>query len=311
VVLSLASDPAVSASSVVEIPENQPEVFLNLPPDSGTITMTSVAEPVQLRLGATVTWLDGFDREVREARLRVNGQDVSEVPPDQLEDFTVEVSNLQFGDNVLELFIEDEQGLVASNLPVTISVMEGDQQIIPADMQPERELGSTVLNIFLGLVVLGVLVGLFFWLWRSGIFARLTPKRRSHAAEPGVTYTTGVDPNAPPGTGTDLPAGPPFEAHLQIVESVTEMPASLELLGAMIRIGRSPSMSDIAFRDDLTVSRQHAVLMLEGNHFRLFDENSTSGTWVNGRQVPDYGIELADGDEIHLGAVHIIYSQPY
>jgi pSer/pThr/pTyr-binding forkhead associated (FHA) protein len=77
----------------------------------------------------------------------------------------------------------------------------------------------------------------------------------------------------------------------------------------MIRIGRSPSMCDIAFRDDLTVSRQHAVLMLEGNHYRLFDENSTSGSWVNGRQVPEYGVELADGDEIHLGAVHMMYRQ--
>ena len=104
-------------------------------------------------------------------------------------------------------------------------------------------------------------------------------------------------------------SGPPFNAHLEVVESVTEMPPSLELSGAMIRIGRSPSMCDIAFRDDLTVSRQHAVLMLEGHHFRLFDENSTSGSWVNGRQVPEYGVELADGDEIHLGAVHILYRQ--
>jgi pSer/pThr/pTyr-binding forkhead associated (FHA) protein len=87
------------------------------------------------------------------------------------------------------------------------------------------------------------------------------------------------------------------------------MPPTVDLDGAMIRIGRSPSMCDIAFRDDLTVSRQHAVFMLEGNHFRLFDENSTSGSWVNGRQVPEYGVELADGDEIHLGAVHMMFHQ--
>jgi pSer/pThr/pTyr-binding forkhead associated (FHA) protein len=41
----------------------------------------------------------------------------------------------------------------------------------------------------------------------------------------------------------------------------------------------------------------------------LFDENSTSGSWVNGRQVPEYGVELADGDEIHLGAVHMMFRQ--
>ena len=49
--------------------------------------------------------------------------------------------------------------------------------------------------------------------------------------------------------------------------------------------------------------------MLEGTHYRIFDENSTSGTWVNERQVPDYGLELEDGDEIHLGAVHLRFRQ--
>jgi pSer/pThr/pTyr-binding forkhead associated (FHA) protein len=87
------------------------------------------------------------------------------------------------------------------------------------------------------------------------------------------------------------------------------MPQQLDLIGPVIRLGRTPAQSDIAFREDLTVSRQHANLMLEGNHYRIFDENSTSGTWVNGRQVPEYGVELADGDEIHLGAVHLIFHQ--
>ena len=49
--------------------------------------------------------------------------------------------------------------------------------------------------------------------------------------------------------------------------------------------------------------------MLEGNHYRIFDELSTSGTWVNEQQVPEYGIQLLDGDEIHLGAVHLRYRQ--
>jgi FHA domain len=312
VVLSLASEPTVSDSITVEVPENQPQVSLNIPEGGDEITLQAPNQPVLLRLGATVTWLDGLDRELREARLRVNGLDVVDVPIDQLDDFTVEVSNLDFGSNDVELFVMDEQGLQASNLPAKITVVEGDQQVIPEDLQPQRELGSTVLNIFLFLVVLGVLVGLFFWLRRMGLFERLFPKGRSQSAKQGVTYSTKDDPNGlAVSTAGDLQGGPPFEAHIEIVESVSDMPQSLELLGAMIRLGRSPSMSDIAFRDDLTVSRQHAVLMLEGNHFRLFDENSTSGTWVNGRQVPDYGIELADGDEIHIGAVHLVYHQPF
>jgi len=78
-----------------------------------------------------------------------------------------------------------------------------------------------------------------------------------------------------------------------------------------VRIGRSPSQAEIAFENDITVSRLHATLLLEGNHYRIFDEQSTSGTWVNEQQVPEYGIQLMDGDEVHLGAVHLRFRQPF
>ncbi len=310
VVLSLASDPSANDSMVVDIPENQPQVRLDLPPGNESITLPTLDEPLKLRLGASVSWLDDFEREISEASLMVNGQKVADVPVDQLEEFTIEVNNLQYGENEIELLVIDDQGLRASNLPAVITVVQGEQEVIPEDFQPQRELGSTVLNIFLVVVVLAVLVGILFWLSRSGIFSRLTSSRRSQRAKQGVTYTSPEDGQAMAGlaAGGDQ-GGPAFDARLEIIESVTEMAPNQSLSSAMVRVGRSPSMCDIAFRDDLTVSRQHAVLMLEGNHYRLFDENSTSGSWVNGRQVPEYGVELADGDEIHLGAVHLIYRQ--
>jgi pSer/pThr/pTyr-binding forkhead associated (FHA) protein len=49
--------------------------------------------------------------------------------------------------------------------------------------------------------------------------------------------------------------------------------------------------------------------MLEGNRYRLYDAGSTSGTWVNEQQVPEYGIQLRDGDEIFLGQVHLRFRQ--
>ena len=308
--LSLISDPAVSDSTTVEVPENQPQVFLNLPEDTDSLTLPSLEEPILLRLGATVTWLDGFEREISEATLRVNGLDVVNVPADQINDFSVEVSNLQFGPNELELLVVDEQGLRASNTPAVITVVQGDNVEIPETMQPGRDIGSIVLNVFLVLVVLATLIGIFYALRRSGFISRLVPTGGSRRTGQSVTYSSIDDPAGMGGMAPGVEvSGPTFDAHLEIIESVTDMPPTVDLDGAMIRIGRSPSMCDIAFRDDLTVSRQHAVFMLEGNHFRLFDENSTSGSWVNGRQVPEYGVELADGDEIHLGAVHMMYRQ--
>jgi len=305
--LSLKNDPAVSDSTVVEMPDNQPQVSLNLSSGSEELTLPSLEEPVQLRLGATVSWLDGLERELSSVSLVVNGTNVIELPVDQISDFAVEIDNLQYGPNNIELVVVDDQGLQATNPPTTITVSEGDQDI-PEELRPSRDLGSIVLDIFLVLVVVAVLVGIVLWFRRSKRIPTFFPKGRSKRSGGGVTYASGeTSPEAM--AAMENYGRPVVYAYLEVLESITEMPERIDLGGPVVHLGRSPSQADIAFREDLTVSRQHANLMLEGSHYRLFDEGSTSGTWVNGRQVPEYGVELADGDEIHLGAVHLLFRQ--
>jgi hypothetical protein len=305
--LRLANDPAAKDSMTVEMPENQPQVTLNLPPDGDALSLPNLEEPVPLRLSATVTWLDGLEREITSANVFVNGRDVAEVAVEDIGDFTAELTNLKFGANSIEIVVTDEQGLRATNPPTVITISEGEQNI-PQDLRPGRELGNIVLDIFLILVVLAVIVGIIYWIKRSGRIPTLFPKGRSKQNQGGVTYATSETPEDTKAAMEDFGRSV-IQAYLEVIESVTEMPQHIELSGPVVRLGRTPSQSDIAFREDLTVSRQHANLMLEGSHYRIFDEGSTSGTWVNGRQVPEYGVELIDGDEIHLGAVHLLFHQ--
>ena len=67
---------------------------------------------------------------------------------------------------------------------------------------------------------------------------------------------------------------------------------------------------DLAFKDDITMSRIHATIVKEGSDYRIFDEQSTSGSFVNEQRVPDYGIQLIDRDEIRLGGVTLRFRQP-
>jgi pSer/pThr/pTyr-binding forkhead associated (FHA) protein len=85
------------------------------------------------------------------------------------------------------------------------------------------------------------------------------------------------------------------------------MPPAVELTATEHRLGRNPGQSDIAFENDITVSRIHASVMLEGSDYRLYDEASSGGTFVNDQPVPEYGYQLLDGDEIRLGAVRLRY----
>ena len=95
--------------------------------------------------------------------------------------------------------------------------------------------------------------------------------------------------------------------YLEILTSVTRMPPSIDLTAVEHRIGRNPKEADIAFENDITVSRLHSAILLEGNDYRIYDKDSTSLTLVNGQKVPGFGYQLMDGDEIRLGEVVMRY----
>ena len=64
-----------------------------------------------------------------------------------------------------------------------------------------------------------------------------------------------------------------------------------------ITIGRSPDCE--IFLDDVTVSRKHAVITKNGDDFRIEDEGSLNGTFVNKKRVE--AAELENGDELQIG----------
>ena len=76
------------------------------------------------------------------------------------------------------------------------------------------------------------------------------------------------------------------------------------LSGARISIGRDPD-SDI-FLDDVTVSRNHAVIEVTAGGVTLQDLGSLNGTYVNRRRI-DAAELLADGDELQIGKFRLAY----
>jgi hypothetical protein len=68
-------------------------------------------------------------------------------------------------------------------------------------------------------------------------------------------------------------------------------------------IGRRPE-SDI-FLDDVTVSRDHALLVRRSGHYYLDDCGSLNGTYVNRQRVDSHKLE--DGDELQIGKYKLTY----
>jgi hypothetical protein len=93
------------------------------------------------------------------------------------------------------------------------------------------------------------------------------------------------------------------KARLVLVEGDASLPQSVEIVGSNTRIGRDSSLSNVVL-DDPRVSRYHCRIAEEGDDiFRIYDEGSTSGTYVNYKPVDIRGQVLQHGDQVHIGPI--------
>ncbi|MHB8492198.1 MAG: FHA domain-containing protein [Solirubrobacteraceae bacterium] len=78
---------------------------------------------------------------------------------------------------------------------------------------------------------------------------------------------------------------------------------SFPVAGERMTIGRRPD-SDV-FLDDVTVSRDHAVLMHRGEDWYLDDCGSLNGTYVNRSRIESTRLE--GSDEVQIGKYKLIF----
>ena len=73
--------------------------------------------------------------------------------------------------------------------------------------------------------------------------------------------------------------------------------------GERMAIGRTPDAE--VFLDDVTVSRNHALLVRRRDGLYIDDLGSLNGTYVNRRRIESH--RLADGDELQVGKYKLTY----
>jgi FHA domain len=73
--------------------------------------------------------------------------------------------------------------------------------------------------------------------------------------------------------------------------------------GERMTIGRRPDSA--VFLDDITVSRDHALLVKRGSEWYLDDCGSLNGTYVNRERIDSQ--VLADGDELQIGKYKLAF----
>src|SRR6202022_2724825 len=78
---------------------------------------------------------------------------------------------------------------------------------------------------------------------------------------------------------------------------------SFALEGDRLTLGRRPD-SDI-FLDDVTVSRDHAIIVRRGTDYYLDDCGSLNGTYVNRARIESH--HLKDGEELQIGKYKLAF----
>jgi hypothetical protein len=73
--------------------------------------------------------------------------------------------------------------------------------------------------------------------------------------------------------------------------------------GEQMTIGRRPDCD--VFLDDVTVSRDHALLVKRGESWYLDDCGSLNGTYVNRSRIESQRLE--EGDEVQIGKYKLTY----
>ena len=101
------------------------------------------------------------------------------------------------------------------------------------------------------------------------------------------------------------PAAPVRSATLAIRAGGGRAGEQFTLDGDRITVGRRPD-SDV-FLDDVTVSRDHAVIVRRGSDYHLDDCGSLNGTYVNRRRIESH--RLCAGDELQIGKYKLAFLQ--
>jgi len=115
--------------------------------------------------------------------------------------------------------------------------------------------------------------------------------------------TAAFDVIGQPGTAEPAPEIGATEVPVLVVGKGAEVGERFYLERPEITIGRDPE-SDI-FLNDVTVSRRHARVLIEGGAVTIEDVGSLNGTYVNDTLV-DSAV-LTSGDSVQIGRFKMVF----
>ncbi len=272
----------------------------------------SVLTPDSVPLEIMIEFPDGLERDLVFSRLFVDNMLVDENTKAPFEDFNWDISKItQTGSHTISASIQDSAGFIVQTVELSVDV----------NVQPKPQTWfEKLLSVFtaptIALFVVIAAAGVLLVLLALRAFRnnRTTQKIKTHRLEDPLTQPVLIEneilhPSAAAADKDQWPHIPglglaPARLVLQSTPKTQyHFPDEIPLGEGNTTFGSDTKKAKVVFATSM-ISPLHArITRLDQDQFKLFDEGSGSGTWLNYAPVSQYGARLEHGDQIQFGAI--------
>jgi len=271
--------------------------------------------PAQHQVQILVDFPDGRRRSLERTRLYVDGVVVAENTTPPFDRFTWDLTQYaETGSHILKVEARDSLGLKGTSIETLVEVKV---------VQPGRSKLASLTGQLHWLLLLIVVFGCFILLLGLVLVGRLQPRGWKLPLGFRRAQRSKLDPLTQPvlpkgETGGRRHSGwtnrlhwpqrrhtPQVYAYLARLIDVeqAETPAPYPIILEELTLGSDPNQATLVL-DDPSVEKLHARLRRQPDGtYRLADQGSVAGTWLNYSPVSQEGATLEHGDLIHVGRV--------
>jgi hypothetical protein len=292
-----------------------------LPPNIAFISPPQVVElrrvgeektlvPNQQVLDVLIEFPDGYSRQIQKTALYVDEQQIAQNSSEPFDRFGWDLSEYtKTGEHHLKAEIVDSLGLSADSMEVTVLVkleQPVTQTKLVAVVQNRGLLASLVVLISGAILFLVLVLGgriapsslryMRTKRWRSDPVTQPIKPKKEDRLKSGSRWLKRFP-------WPKRNTSPTVLAYLVPLSNSGEPDenAPIAITLADVSFGADP-LQATQLIDERSVAPLHAhLLMKEDGEFRLFDEGTIAGTWINYSPISKDGARLEHGDLIHIG----------
>jgi hypothetical protein len=304
-------------------------IFLSPPIEISRANTAAFAEALSDQVGYTpeeqplkilIEFPDGRPRPLVRSSLYVDGIVVDENLTPPFDAFTWSLRDYTSSRaHILQVEVLDSLGLSSSSIEnkVQINVQQTPQSVISTLRQNAPVIAGAVVASAGGILLLVLIV-------RGHIHPKtFNPQRKNSSKSRGerekkkdsiiITESTGSDQ-----TKQRLPKWinrisrpqreSPTDRQIAYLEPFTEtrknpVKETIPISIGEITIGRDSTLSTISINDDALNGLHTRLIVSKIGDYKIFDEDSAAGTWVNYKPISSEGVTLSHGDIIHIGRI--------